>query len=121
LPWWCSCAGGAFHLGAHELGSWDDATEVTYRVMYSGPLTLVLAPLLRKTLNAGLLVTLARLSVLAASASLAQILRSRRRPVDFAGVRSSSVCTQYAAGLTRDAGPPLTRWMSLVIRDPPMS
>lgn len=49
----------------HDLRSVGDATEVTHRVKFSGLLSLVLGPMLRRRLNAGLPVTLARLKALA--------------------------------------------------------
>jgi hypothetical protein len=41
------------------------ATEVVHRVSFSGPLSLLLAPLMTRRLNSGLPVTLARLKALA--------------------------------------------------------
>jgi hypothetical protein len=49
----------------HELRPVGAATEVTHRVTLSGLLTVVLGPLLRKRLNAGLPHTLVRLKALA--------------------------------------------------------
>jgi len=45
------------------------ATEVIHRVTLSGPLTIVLGPMMAKRLNAGLPVTLSRLKALAESAA----------------------------------------------------
>lgn len=49
----------------HELRPVGETTEVTHRVTFSGRLTFVLGPMLRKRLNAGLPVTLVRLKALA--------------------------------------------------------
>ena len=50
----------------HELTPLAAAqTEVVHRVSFTGPLSLLLAPLMTRRLNSGLPVTLARLKALA--------------------------------------------------------
>jgi Polyketide cyclase / dehydrase and lipid transport len=51
----------------HELEAAPASTEVVHRVSFAGPLSLVLAPMLARQLNAGLPVTLRRLKALAES------------------------------------------------------
>lgn len=53
----------------HELRPSAGQTEIVHRVSFSGPLSLVLAPLLTRQLDAGLPVTLARLKALAEARS----------------------------------------------------
>ena len=55
----------------HEIAPVPGATEVVHRVTFSGPLSLVLGPMLSKQLNSGLPVTLSRLKALAESRSAA--------------------------------------------------
>lgn len=52
-------------LFEHELVPVAGGTEVIHRVTFSGPLALVLGPVLTRRLNRGLPVTLARLKALA--------------------------------------------------------
>lgn len=52
----------------HELEPEGPATRVVHRVTLSGPLVVVLGPLLARRLNAGLPVTLARLKAMAEAA-----------------------------------------------------
>lgn len=53
----------------HELLPTPHGTTVVHRVTLSGPLTMVLGPMLRKQINAGLPVTLSRLKVAAERSS----------------------------------------------------
>jgi hypothetical protein len=52
-------------LFEHELTPSAGGTEVVHRVTFSGPLSMLLGPLLSRQLNAGLPVTLGRLKALA--------------------------------------------------------
>jgi hypothetical protein len=49
----------------HVLTPTGQGTEVVHRVTFSGPLSIILGPMLSRRLNAGLPVTLARLKTLA--------------------------------------------------------
>ncbi len=49
----------------HELVPVSGAIEVVHRVTFSGPLSLILGPILSKQLNTGLPVTLSKLKALA--------------------------------------------------------
>ena len=55
----------------HEINALPGGTEVVHRVTFSGPLSLILGPMLSKQLNAGLPVTLSRLKALAEARSAA--------------------------------------------------
>jgi Polyketide cyclase / dehydrase and lipid transport len=55
----------------HELNPVPTGTEIVHRVTFHGPLSLILGPMLRKQLNAGLPVTLARLKALAEARGVA--------------------------------------------------
>ncbi len=58
-------------LFEHELVPVGAGTQVTHRATFSGPLSLLLGPLLSRQLNAGLPLTLARLKALAESTNAA--------------------------------------------------
>ena len=58
-------------LFEHELVPVPGATEVVHRVTFSGPLSLILGPILSKQLNFGLPVTRSRLKALAEARSAA--------------------------------------------------
>ena len=56
-------------LFEHELRTLPAGTEITHRVTFSGPLAIILGPMLTKQLNAGLPVTLSKLKALAEQVS----------------------------------------------------
>jgi hypothetical protein len=58
-------------LFEHELTPSPGGTEVVHRVTFSGPLSILLGPMLSRQLNAGLPVTLGRLKALAEARSAA--------------------------------------------------
>ena len=58
-------------LFEHELRQTQGTTEVVHRVTFSGPLSLVLGPILSRQLNSGLPVTLGKLKSLAEARSAA--------------------------------------------------